>query len=197
MHELPGEHVNEAGGRQSKLYCEYRLLDAAAMHALTCVLHRGKKYGIDNWRLIPTHEHLNHAMNHIMSHIDYARLRGIEESKSKALAPSFCGRAAEDDLAHAFCRLMFALAKEIENYGIHPEHSDPAHHEPKTPPTEPINLRCSGSDIPELQTTSGLHQRERHTPADSDTSGRHDLERASQTTSRDVTGAGPSTCNGY
>lgn len=179
MHELPGEHVNEHGGRQSKLYCEYRLLDAGAMHALACVLHRGKKYGIDNWRLIPTHEHINHAMNHIMGYIDYARLRSHEELKEREVKPSL-----EDDLAHAFCRLMFALAKEIEVYGIHPEHSAAQHHEPPATPAEPNTIRKSGPVLGGVHPTHGVDKNKWYPTASSNQTGRDNIVGPQEASSR-------------
>ena len=181
MHELPGEHVNEHGGRQSKLYCEYRLLDASAMHALTCVLHRGKKYGIDNWRLIPTHEHLNHAMNHIMAYIDFARLRANDDRKPAA-------HSLEDDLAHAFCRLMFALAKEIEAYGIHPEHSAAQHHEPPATSTKSDLVRESGPILGGVHTTHGVDKNKWYPAASCNQARRDNIVGPQEASSRNQTG---------
>lgn len=181
MHELPGEHVNEHGGRQSKLYCEYRLLDASAMHALTCVLHRGKKYGIDNWRLIPTHEHLNHAMNHIMGYIDYARHRANHNRKP----PPY---SLEDDLAHAFCRLMFALAKEIEAYGIHPEHSAAQHHEPPATPTKSDPVRESGSILGGIHPTSRVNKNQWDSTILGNQAGRDNIVGPQEASSRNQSG---------
>lgn len=186
MHELPGEHVNEHGGRQSKLYCEYRLLDASAMHALTCVLHRGKKYGIDNWRLIPTHEHLNHAMNHIMAHVDYARLRNVAESRKNIV--SHAAHSLEDDLAHAFCRLMFALAKEIEEYGIHPEHSAAQYHEPAATPTKSDPVRESGPILGGVHPTHGVDKNKWYPTASSNQTGRDNIVGPQEASSRNQTG---------
>lgn len=82
------------GAKQSSVLYRFDLLDGAAMFELGKVLHHGaEKYGIDNWRGIPTNEHINHAMQHIMAWI--------------------AGDAQDDHLAHAFCRMMFAVATEI------------------------------------------------------------------------------------
>lgn len=86
-------HVNEKGGRQSLIKVAYVLLDSYAMNQMAQVLwHGSQKYGIDNWRLIPAKDHVNHAMNHIFL--------WLENDKT------------ESHLVNAFTRLMFAVAME-------------------------------------------------------------------------------------
>lgn len=57
------------------------------------VLKEGaEKYEVNNWRLIPQEEHINHALNHLVAH---------------------CLNDVQDDhLDHAMCRLMMAYATE-------------------------------------------------------------------------------------
>lgn len=89
--------TNERGGRQSRLSARYDLIDPHALHALAAVLHRGAQvYGEANWRLIEVNSHLNHAIAHI-----YGYLAG----------------GAQEDLAHAFARLMMAVALDWEERG--------------------------------------------------------------------------------
>jgi len=83
--------VNSRGGKQARINCRLDLIDPLAIIRLGEVLEEGlHKYGKDNWRLIPVGDHLNHALYHIYQHL-------ANDDK-------------EDHLAHAFCRLMFALA---------------------------------------------------------------------------------------
>ena len=89
--------VNERGGKQSKLDMRLDLVDAAAILWLGHVLFQGANaYGEENWRLIGRNSHLNHALVHIFQYLEEARLGHFEDMH----------------LAHAFCRLMFALATE-------------------------------------------------------------------------------------
>jgi len=85
---------NEKGGLQSKVEFRFDLIDPAAFFDLASVLHEGaKKYSIDNWRLISTEEHLNHALMHI-----YAYLMGDKQ---------------DNHLGHALCRTMMADAMHL------------------------------------------------------------------------------------
>jgi hypothetical protein len=61
-----------------------------------------ERYARDNWRLIEEESHINHALIHIFAYQ--------------------AGNTQDDHLEHAFCRLMFALAKKIRpNYYGHAE----------------------------------------------------------------------------
>lgn len=181
--------VNASGGKQSKLYTAYHAIDPWAMHALACTLHRGKvKYGLDNWRKIPTEEHINHAMHHLMSvkqMLTRRRLKVYGECP-----PNDC---QEDQLAHAFCRVMFALGKEIEVYGQHPEHSDPFYHEPKTPPVEPDPIRGNRPSVSGVSTIAGIITGERSTTALPHKRRRNSNKRTSKVGSGTKTGVGIST----
>lgn len=87
--------TNEKGGSQSHIPVRFDLIDARAMFEMAKVLHHGaEKYGEDNWRLIPTKEHLNHALMHI-----YAWLAGDE---------------TDEHLSHILCRATFALGVELQ-----------------------------------------------------------------------------------
>ena len=87
--------TNERGGQQSASPYDFHLIDARAMFRLAGVLAYGAtRYQRDNWRLIDTEDHINHALQHI-----YAWLAGDEQ---------------DDHLGHAFCRLMMAIGTEDE-----------------------------------------------------------------------------------
>lgn len=88
--------TNALGAKQSRTETAFDCLDGKAMLALGNVLFLGKeKYGKDNWRNIPTDDHLNHAMMHIFAHL--------------------AGDKQDVHLEHAFCRLMFAVAMELQD----------------------------------------------------------------------------------
>lgn len=81
--------VNEQGGKQSKLPARFDLIPPIELFEIAVVLGEGAiKYGEYNWTLIPTHDHLSHAIAHI-----YAFL---------------AGDVSDEHLSHAACRLLFA-----------------------------------------------------------------------------------------
>jgi hypothetical protein len=82
--------TNTAGGRQSVLPYRCDLLPAVAVLRVARVLAEGAaKYGPDNWRQIPAGDHLNHGLTHLLA------LQAGDQSDAH--------------LAHAACRLLFAL----------------------------------------------------------------------------------------
>ena len=82
--------VNGAGGKQSKLDYRFDLMDSRAMFELAAVLsHGAEEYGVDNWRKIPSRDHINHAITHLYAHL--------------------AGDTQDEHLSHAFCRLMMAV----------------------------------------------------------------------------------------
>ena len=66
------------------------LLPPRALLEVARVLKAGsERYGVDAWRRIPAPEHLNHALTHLLALL--------------------AGDTTEPHLAHAACRLLFAL----------------------------------------------------------------------------------------
>lgn len=87
--------TNERGGKQSHVPVRFDLIDGKAMFAMAAVLHDGaEKYSPGNWRLIPTRDHLNHALMHIYAYLS--------------------GDRTDDHLSHALCRITFANATELD-----------------------------------------------------------------------------------
>jgi hypothetical protein len=87
-------HTNKKGGVQSHLTQSFHLLPVDAVTAVAEVLfHGAKKYGQNNWRLIPVIDHLNHALYHVFLYI--------------------AGNRSENHLSHAACRLLMALEQDI------------------------------------------------------------------------------------
>ncbi len=88
--------VNEKGAKQSK--CLYKFTDFDPRHVLRVAAVSAKgftKYGPRNYLGIPTLEHIDHALTHINAFL--------------------AGDPQEDHLAHAICRLYFAMAtKELD-----------------------------------------------------------------------------------
>ena len=86
------------GGKQSELNLRFDLIDSQAMMRLGAVLDHGeKRYGEENWRLIPVSSHINRAIYHLYKYLEVARGQS---------------RDNEDHLGHALCRAMFATALE-------------------------------------------------------------------------------------
>ncbi|QKQ76356.1 dATP/dGTP diphosphohydrolase domain-containing protein [Nostoc sp. TCL240-02] len=82
--------VNEQGGKQCKVNFRADLLPPLALLEVAKVLKGGAdKYGDNNWRSIPSNEHLNHALIHLLAY--------------------FAGDISEPNLEHAATRILFAL----------------------------------------------------------------------------------------
>lgn len=85
--------VNEVGARQSHIPYRCDLLPANAVLGIAAVLHAGAiKYGDANWRGITVRSHINHALTHLFAHL--------------------AGDTSDGHLAHATCRLLFAMELE-------------------------------------------------------------------------------------
>lgn len=97
-----------SGGLNSKVVGRWDLLDFDALERLASVIEYGCKYGEDNWRLDSVELHLNHAISHLFR---YLRERRRLDGKS----PPFTRDGRNDELGHAFCRVMFALAVETQS----------------------------------------------------------------------------------
>ncbi|TXH10028.1 MAG: hypothetical protein E6R03_15885 [Hyphomicrobiaceae bacterium] len=83
----------DRGGLHSDTPYRVDAVPPKALLAIASVLKAGaEKYGLDNWRRIARTEHLNHALVHIFAHL--------------------AGDQSDDHLAHAGCRLLFALETE-------------------------------------------------------------------------------------
>lgn len=91
--------VNEKGGAQSKSIYRADLVDPIAFFAMTQVLAEGaekyEKYGKENWRNIPVHEHLNHLLIHVYAYL--------------------AGDTSDLHISHAMCRAMFAQAVLLQS----------------------------------------------------------------------------------
>ena len=125
MHRTEEVAVDANGGIASKLYTAHHLMDARASFCHAAVLHRGAlKRPRDNWRKIEAEQLVNHAIQHLQNWLEHVRVR--DHSYPVTIGDKFM---AEDDLAHALCRVHMALAVEIAVHGIHPEHFDPKYHE--------------------------------------------------------------------
>lgn len=90
-----GIDTNENGAKQTKLEVRFDLVPPDALTEIANVLYKGaNKYGVDNWKGIPTNEHVNHALYHLYLYLT---------TKDK------------NHLKNASCRSMFALQLELEN----------------------------------------------------------------------------------
>lgn len=80
------------GAKQSAVRHRCDLLPPLATLHVASILHSGSfKYGDWNWFKIPFHEHLNHALIHILAHQ--------------------AGDFSDDHIGHAACRMMMALER--------------------------------------------------------------------------------------
>jgi len=87
--------TNEHGGSQSQVDVRFDLIDARSMFAMAGVLdHGAKKYGANNWRIIPVEDHLNHLLMHTYAYL--------------------AGDSTDDHLSHILCRATFALGVTLQ-----------------------------------------------------------------------------------
>jgi hypothetical protein len=87
--------TNERGGKQSDVGVRFDLIPAESLIIVAQILAAGAiKYGVNNWKLIPTEDHVNHAVNHLY----------------KFLA----GDTTENHLGNAACRVLFALYMSMQ-----------------------------------------------------------------------------------
>ena len=95
--------TNQAGGKQSKITGRFDLIDQGALRQLANVLAEGEvMYGRDNWRKISAVSHINHALQHINWYLESLQGRGVLDDMD------------EEDLTHAFTRLMMAVAQDAK-----------------------------------------------------------------------------------
>lgn len=117
-------HVNEAGGKQSKVPVRFDLIDAKALFEMAKVLHEGaEKYGENNWRLISVEDHLNHLIMHAYAYL--------------------AGDRTDEHLSHIMCRATFA-----QGVAITEEEQDEFRMETTAPPhldEGGLICHCSGS----------------------------------------------------
>lgn len=87
--------TNEKGGSQSDIPVRFDLIDAKALFEMAKVLdHGAKKYGENNWRQIPIHDHLNHLLMHTYAYL--------------------AGDTTDEHLSHILCRATFALGVSLQ-----------------------------------------------------------------------------------
>jgi len=90
--EIPG--YSSMKGEQSAINHRFDLIDPDALLALAQVLYEGsQKYSDTNWRYINTQGHVAHGVRHLFLYLKRDN--------------------SEHHLAHAFCRIMFALATHL------------------------------------------------------------------------------------
>ena len=90
--------VNKNGGKQSKSPFRFDLIPPEAMFKLAEVLAYGaERYTPNNWRLIPRHKHLNHALVHAFAYM--------------------AGDTTDEHFEHFLCRVVMAASvKEQEGH---------------------------------------------------------------------------------
>lgn len=82
--------TNEKGGKQSFIEARFDLIPAYSLQVIAKILSVGaEKYGVNNWQLIDTNDHINHAINHLYMFLS--------------------GDTSENHLGNACCRCLFAL----------------------------------------------------------------------------------------
>lgn len=102
LNQYVGKHLetvtNSKGGKQSRLDVRFDLIPAIPLFEVALVLKEGAdKYGEWNWQKIPTSNHINHALSHIYAYL--------------------AGDTSDDHLAHAACRILFAIHTESDKTG--------------------------------------------------------------------------------
>jgi len=82
--------VTSGGGKHAASPYAFELVPPVALFEVARTLADGaRKYGIDNWRGVPIADQLGHALQHVYGYL--------------------AGDVSDDHLAHAACRILFAL----------------------------------------------------------------------------------------
>lgn len=82
--------VTSGGGKHAASPYAFELVPAVALFEVARTLADGaRKYGVDNWRHVPINDNLGHALQHVYGYL--------------------AGDISDDHLAHAACRILFAL----------------------------------------------------------------------------------------
>lgn len=85
-------------GKQSAIKWSIEEYIAPALPRIAVVAHEGsEKYGPDNWTKVSWRDDVQHAMRHLVIALNQMQGYLVEE-------------AGEDQLAHAACRVMMAMA---------------------------------------------------------------------------------------
>lgn len=88
--------TNDKGGKQSFISARFDCIPPIALRLLAqCLGFGARKYGKDNWRLIPIDENIGHAQNHLNEWM--------------------LGDRSEPHLVNAMARLTFALTQAVED----------------------------------------------------------------------------------
>lgn len=104
--------VTSGGGKHAASPYAFELVPAGALFEVARTLADGaRKYGVDNWRHVPINDNLGHALQHVYGYL--------------------AGDISDDHLAHAACRILFAL--ELAQDLRLDEHFGPRGPEPGTP----------------------------------------------------------------
>ena len=102
--------VNEKGGMQTRLDTRFDLLPPAATRSVAEVLAYGaKKYATNNWRLIGTNDHINHALTHIFNFLDLTTNGKTVEAYSEQQAIDMVNAEVLEEIGHFACRALMAL----------------------------------------------------------------------------------------
>lgn len=85
--------TNERGARQSRIGVKFTDFSPEALLRVGRTSAEGfAKYGAGNWQKIDQADHIDHAINHLLEYQ--------------------AGNTSEDHLAHAACRVLFAIGTE-------------------------------------------------------------------------------------
>jgi hypothetical protein len=99
------------GAKSSKIESAFELVPAQALALVSKVLYHGKeKYGKENWYGLPVSDNINHAVRHI-----YSTISEMQLSNRKNARHTFTAQQV-DELAHAACRVLFALEQVWDAY---------------------------------------------------------------------------------
>lgn len=98
--------TNEAGGKHAYTLARFDLVPPVALRLLAqCIGWGSRKYGEDNWTLIPLRENVAHAMNHLN---EWQR-----------------GDRTEQHLVHAMARISFAIWQAVNQGKLADTYSHP------------------------------------------------------------------------
>jgi hypothetical protein len=96
--------TNESGGKQSRIAAKPSLMPFLAFLEVGKVLKVGaERYAPDNWRLIPSESHLDHALIHVANLQDLIHRQKCEDQTLLV-----------EEASHFACRVMMFLEQFLD-----------------------------------------------------------------------------------
>lgn len=105
------------GSKSGRIDSAFQLVPAQALALISRVLYEGNlKYGKENWYGLPIEDNINHGVRHIFAVIsEMQRTNRMKQAGQETHRHNFT-YAQVQELAHAACRVLFALEQVWDSH---------------------------------------------------------------------------------